>query len=154
LFCLCDSGVRHVDVVVHRVESARARLAARLGGRIIDADKFQGPYDAAIVTAPYGVLPSIVPKIEYGGRIVYNGLSMDSTVAYDMLDLHTRKIALIPSFPHPQRDFASSIERLTTHVCELSLIVSHRLLLSEAGAVFKTLCTSTNGDAVKVVISP
>lgn len=143
--------------LMHRPGSKRRhQIAEEWGAHLLCMDSLDDSssklvFDSAIVTAPYRVIPDIQRHVGHGGRIVYNGISDHASVNMDFLDLHTRRIALTPSFPHPQLSFRSAADYVARHSMSLSTLISHRVPLSASSAVFD-LFIEERDRVVKVAI--
>lgn len=146
-----------VVVFAKRERSAQWCLAQRLGGRVRDAEELAHPglpaerVATAIVTAPYEVLPRVIPWVAYGGTVVFNGFGDMTTPTIDMAELHTRRISLVPSFPHPQSSFAAAIDYVRDHAAALAPFVSHRVPIRTGAEAFDIVSSPGRG-AVKVVM--
>lgn len=158
LHVLRDHGAA-VTAVVRDRSTKRSELAQRWGAMLAASDdlalgEHQDRYDAAIVTAPYETIPSVLPSLRRGGVVVYNGIDPPRRhVTLDVLALHTRRIELRPSFPHPQLDFQRAIERVRTHAQALGEMITHVFGLDHSPQAFEALDTAQR-DIVKAVIAP
>jgi threonine dehydrogenase-like Zn-dependent dehydrogenase len=144
LHCLASAGVSPIHAVYRGDPGPRVELAARWGAIPLSTAEFAERGEdlrcsAAVVTAPYPTVPSVVPAVARGGRIVYNGITAAATVPIDLHRLHTHRIELVPSFPHPQTGFAAARAMLGRDRAVLADLVTHRIPLATAPAVFAGL---------------
>jgi threonine dehydrogenase-like Zn-dependent dehydrogenase len=163
LYLLRKQGVEP-GYVVYRVHShsgrersvARRELARRWGGVVMTTEGLDQHTErhfchAALVTAPYSVVPSVISAVRYAGRIVYNGISSQQVVALNLHQIHTRKIWLVPSFPHPQTSFAAAMAEISSNFSRFDELISHRIQLESAPDAF-ALLSGDLATAIKVVL--
>jgi threonine dehydrogenase-like Zn-dependent dehydrogenase len=148
LLILKRHGIGSVRMVARATRTARANLAQAWGGDLIQGDDFRGcklDCASAIVTAPYAAIAEVAEAVAYGGTIVYNGLTHRRTVEIDFLHLHTRRISLIPSFPHPQSDFSEAIGFVEENAATLKHLLTKVSGLSAAQECFVAM---EQGEAI------
>jgi L-iditol 2-dehydrogenase len=154
LHLLRKAGLEAVLFVKHAWQ-ARRRLAEEMGAEVKQAEELARPtgdgYDVAIVSAPYEYIPQAAAWVNFGGAVVYNGFSATPSVTLDLEDLHTRRVSLLPSFPHPQGSFERAIVHVTAERCALRRLISHRVPLHQAERVFE-LFSGSPEETIKVVL--
>lgn len=155
LYWLRAQGVQEVYAAHRGRRAACAELAASWGATMLNLAELAARAGtlkcaAAVVTAPYQTIPLAVPAMGRGGRIVYNGISQPAQVTLDLNDLQVRRISLVPSFPHPQADFAEAYAALRADRARLAAVISHRVPLSEAPRAFQLI--DRRPDAVVKVV--
>jgi threonine dehydrogenase-like Zn-dependent dehydrogenase len=157
LYCLRAAGVAPIHAVYRGRPGPRVELAARWGALALPAAELAARAgelrcSAAVVTAPYPTVPAVLPAVVPGGRVVYNGITGAATVPLDLHYLHTRRIDLLPAFPHPQTGFGAARDLLDRDRAVLGELVSHRIPLDRAPTAFDLL-GQPGSKAVKVVIT-
>jgi|GEM_PF-5103213 len=149
---LRQAGRTGVTAVTRRADTAKSKHARALGAKLFEgfATLPQAHFDLAIVTAPYALIPAVVPHMRYGGLVTYNGISPQKEVCLNLFDLHMRKLTLKPSFPHPQGDFAQAIRLLERHADDFRPLLSHQVPLTDAAQRLPQLISDP--AAIKIVL--
>ena len=108
-------------------------------------------YNKIIVTTPYSTLDDVIRYAGPYSMITFNGISNGKMISIDANTWHLKNLAIWPTFPHPQSDFAEEIKTVKENKSFLNAFITAIYPENQIDAAFRDLLINKK-DHIKMII--